>query len=292
MEMTFSHASSYWPCAAPWSLLISVWLVWSAPQHFIHLCKSSSIWCMEVLCWYLSLKPIHSSHLSLIFKFLCFFGSQDCSSTGSLSGYRNTWVTHQAPPGQEGTTGIFSGYPSSPMHPPPMQHFYFRSNLGRVPAPAWDCLRDSPPHQLAGAGQTLLSSPSFYRTGVGAATTVVSILPACFSLCPPSHALQELEGRSLWTPLSSAEGLVCFCCSERKLFGISQALDNRNPETTGVGIYWRWKYSDLNYDNTILCVFLFGVLIEGTLFLLDSDNTNQSGYPSSMFGAANIDRVL
>lgn len=186
---------------------------WSAPQHFIHLCKSSSIWCPEVLCWYPSLKPIYSSHLSLIFKFLCFFGSQDFSSTGSLLVYWNTWITCPVPPGHGGTTGIFSGYPSSPMHPSPMQHFYFCSNLGRVPTPAWDSPRDSPPHQLAGAGQTFLSSPSFYPTGVGAATTVVSILPRCFSLRSPSHALQEWEGRSLWAQPSSAEGLVCFCCS-------------------------------------------------------------------------------
>ena len=37
---------------------------------------------------------------------------------------------------------------------------------------------------------------------------------------------------------------------------------------------------------------LLCVSIEGTLFLLESDNTYQSGYPSSMFGAANIECVL
>ena len=99
----------------------------------------------------------------------------------------------------------------------------------------------------AGAGQIFLSSPSFHPTGVGA-------IPEWFLSYPPVsasdllHALQEWAGRSLWAQLSPADGLVCSCCSKETVC-ISQALDDRNPEATGVAIYWRWKYRDLSYDS-------------------------------------------
>ena len=108
-----------------------------------------------------------------------------CSSTGSLLDYRNTWITHPPPPGHGGTSGIFSGYPSSPMHPLPMQPFYFCSNLGRVPTPGWGSPRDSPPHQLCGSWADIPQFPLISPHRSGGNTRVVSILPPCFSLRSP-----------------------------------------------------------------------------------------------------------
>lgn len=84
--------------------------------------------------------------------------------------------------------------------------------------------RDSHPHQLCGSWTDIPQFPLILPHRSGGNTGVVSILPPCFSLRPPSHALQEWEGRSLWAQLSSADGLVCSCCSERKLFASPRLL--------------------------------------------------------------------
>ena len=84
----------------------------------------------------------------------------------------------------------------------------------------------------------------------GAVRTVASVLPPTSAsillsmLCKsgkagasrPSHHWQK------GLPLHAAGRGNCSCSS--------QALDPRNPEATGIGIYWRWKYSDLKYENT------------------------------------------
>lgn len=219
--MTLSHASSCWPRTAPWPL-------WSL-SRWSDLHPSTSFTCVSLVPFGVWRYCAGTRYGSPDSPAICLWSSSSlllwvpklCSSTGSLLDYQNTWITHPAPPGHGGTSGIFSGYPSSPMHPLPMQRFYFCSNLGRVPTPAWGSPRDSPPHQLCGSWADIPQFPLILPHRSGGSTRVVSILPHCFSLRPPSHALREWEGRSLWAQPSSAEGLVCFCCSEKKLFCIS-----------------------------------------------------------------------
>lgn len=146
--------------------------------------------------------------------------------------HRNTWVTHQAPPGQGDHWHFSQAIHLALCTLHQCNIFYFRSIWAECQLQLGTVL-ETHPHPACRTGQTLLSSPSFYRTGV-AATTVVSILPAC--LQPPSQLPMPFGSEAgPLGPASSAEGLVCFCCSERKLFCISQALDNRTLKQQELG---------------------------------------------------------